>query len=235
MIKYTQVSKSHYLNNDTLHITTASKLKAPRVIFKPQFLGDIAASERLVTGAFFVNGKLEDVVSRTEETNSIRLRNLRVTERGTSHIVSFYDNRTKKKYEVILDISHLWLKEDKYLTYDFSMSYNGVATHREGLPFYGGHRIKDLAHRFASSDIKTLIPMNYGLIQSKYEVAYKGNKLDGTCYCFLFGIWGILLRDDLSIDALVLIRGQKGTLITIEHFLWTSSPYITKFILMMKK
>lgn len=71
---------------------------------------------------------------------------------------------------------------------------------------------------------------NFGVSSKQFEVEYRDIKLGGTCYAMLCGTWAILLDDDLSFDALVLLNGISGGVLRVEHFLYVASPYITKFL-----
>lgn len=59
-------------------------------------------------------------------------------------------------------------------------------------------------------------------------------KLDGTCYVFVFGHWGILLTDDLQVDAIVAIREVDSDDIRLQDCIWTSNPYIAKIMMMRR-
>lgn len=113
----------------------------------------------------------------------------------------------------------------------YSCHYGDVAW--TGKPF---HQIRDLAYttpfKLGNSDtMKTrdAYVAAYGLPCKQYDVYFRGRKIAGTSYVFLFGPWGILLSDDLKFDSLVIFRGSKLGAVDIDKVLFTVNPIMTKF------
>lgn len=87
----------------------------------------------------------------------------------------------------------------------------------------------------------------FGLTSSEYSLVYKEHILNGTCKAFIFDMFALILRDDLSIDAIVILDGcsakpgsktksaefgsyDMGGRLVINRVLWTKNVYIIKFI-----
>lgn len=71
---------------------------------------------------------------------------------------------------------------------------------------------------------------NFGVDYKQYEVVYRDKKMNGTCYAMLCGSWGILLDDNMMLDAIVLLNTVKEGYLGVEHFIYVANTYITKFI-----
>lgn len=67
---------------------------------------------------------------------------------------------------------------------------------------------------------------NYGLSDMYYTVVYNGRPLAGMCYAVVFGAVAILLKDDLSFDALVLLRGTANKLLVVNSVLYTTNEVL---------
>lgn len=73
----------------------------------------------------------------------------------------------------------------------------------------------------------------YGLSHHHYRVQYRNKKLHGSCFALLCGTWAILLDDDLSLDAIVLLKGASQELLIVDRFIYVASRYIIKFLTLM--
>ena len=237
--KYLQVSENHYIGLDDYKFYTRMQLRKPHVMYVPPYLNQPKSVDKLVSGVLFEHGELKDINNITESTDTVRLRNLSIKIGNNSEELVFYDSRTKKRHRVAFSDSWISVTGNN-MSISVVISINGNEYAYKKLyienPFKKFYKIASLHQKIYSHEKrKDSFALNYGMTCNQFSIMYHDKLLDGKCLIFIYGIWGILLRDDLSIDALVLIGGQKGTLITIDHFLWTSNPYITKFILMMKK
>lgn len=92
--------------------------------------------------------------------------------------------------------------------------------------------IDDLARKSVPNTV--LDGFQFGLQARQYGVGYKGKRLSGKCYAFLCGTFAILLTDDLSFDALAYLDGATYDTLAVERFVYTTSPYITKVMTLMR-
>lgn len=102
----------------------------------------------------------------------------------------------------------------------------------------GEHRFKDVSWGFPNfrrienfalfEQNMSNNQLSFGLTDATYEVCYRDRLLDGRSLALLVGPWGILLGDDFSFDALVLLNGAKPGMLDIGEILYTTNPYLVK-------
>lgn len=73
-----------------------------------------------------------------------------------------------------------------------------------------------------------------GLSNNQWRVRYHGKTLNGECYAFVGGPWGILLSDDLKFDSLVYLSAVGNGTLVVEKVLYTVNPYIVKIMTLIK-
>lgn len=86
--------------------------------------------------------------------------------------------------------------------------------------------IDDLAHMTTNVPLEDRF--SYGLRHEQYGVVYKGRRLNGTSYAFLFGTWAVLLDDDLKYDSLVVLEGADSATLCVNAVIHTVNPYMVK-------
>lgn len=74
---------------------------------------------------------------------------------------------------------------------------------------------------------------SFGIPSVKFDVKYKGNRLNGMWNVLLYGPVAILLDDSMKFDSLAIMSGVKDGLVTVEKFLYSTNPYIVKVITLM--
>lgn len=101
---------------------------------------------------------------------------------------------------------------------------------RQGMQIYGHvsrfHPVDNLSYRggkFVGADT-----LSFGISPHQYEVSYRGRKLNGSSYAWLYGASAVLLGDDLSFDSLVLLGRCSNESLDIQRVLYTVNPYIVR-------
>lgn len=75
---------------------------------------------------------------------------------------------------------------------------------------------------------------SFGIPSVKFDVKYKGNRLNGMWHVLLYGPMAVLLDDNMKFDSLAIMSAVKDGLVTVEKFLYTTNPYIAKVITLMR-
>lgn len=75
---------------------------------------------------------------------------------------------------------------------------------------------------------------SFGIPSVKFDVKYKGKRLTGMWHVLLYGPMAILLDDNMKFDSLAIMSAVKDGLVTVEKFLYTVNPYITKIMVLMR-
>lgn len=154
-------------------------------------------------------------------------------EQGISvEFLDFRINKTVKLY--IKDMSKLNWKgghdvilktfQEGFTSRELSYHFSPCLIPTDGLIYDADERLDD-------EDYTSL----WGLTEFPTRIYWVDDfKLDGTCYVFVFGHWGILLTDDLQVDAIVAIREVDSDDIRLQDCIWTSNPYIAKIMMMRR-
>ena len=74
---------------------------------------------------------------------------------------------------------------------------------------------------------------SYGVVDIEYSVIYKGRLLGGKTLAMICGPWAVLLDDEFRFDSLVTLTALKSYEMTVDRFVYTVNPYITKMIVLM--
>lgn len=150
--------------------------------------------------------------------------------------IKFRDFRTKKTIELYIkgmsrldpDNGHqvvLQIYQEGYTAKKLKYKFNSCAYPTDGLAF-------DTDTNMDQDNYTSL----WGLTEFQTKIYWVDDfKLDGTCYVFVFGHWGILLTDDLQVDAIVAIRDIDMDEIRLQDCIYTSNPYIAKLMLLRQE
>lgn len=243
------LSKQHYMDKDTHKLLTKSERVNPNNTYIPSFLWQSDINPKLVTGFTMKNGKLINTFSNNIETNVIELYGIRITFHSEFDAnISFYDNRKRRRHNISIKSTPNFVartinrnRTDKLLVYvDFEMTFDNVSnvfrSYLDSLTTRVLFRpIGYLGQRCVESTTKNnMLFFSYGMLNNDFKVEYLGRELEGSCYVFMFGLWAIILQDNLSFDALVLIKGCDRNKIIIDRFIFTSNVYLIKVISLWK-
>lgn len=86
-------------------------------------------------------------------------------------------------------------------------------------------RVAGLAHKGGKNGGDML---SFGITPVPMQFWYKNRPLNGKSYVLLYGAIGVLLGDDMTFDALVLIKNLRQSEVGIENIIYTTNPYLMK-------
>lgn len=235
------------MDMDSRKIVTKAERYNPNNTYIPKYLWGSDISPKLVTGFEMHNGELVNTFSNNIETDSIELYGIRVTFFDEfSADITFYDNRKKQRHQVSIVGTPSFIvrnigtkRKDKILTHvDLVMTFDGASKifRSEILDRTAFKPIGYLGQRCVETTTKSnTLWFSYGMLNNDYKVEYLGRELEGSCYALMFGLWAIILQDNLSFDALVTIKGCNRDKIVIDKFIYTSNVYLIKVITLWKE
>ena len=235
MFKYIKVSNAHYISLDNGKLYTGGNIKTPNTVYYPTFL-DMTSKKSVTSFDFKGDDRILLQQNYSERTDTIKLNQVWIQYLSDNCVlVKFYDYRHKKKlwikittrYETIVPAFFTIHLSVEHPTGSYELSYNVL--------YDTICKVRDCSQKSLtlSSTVEEnhLAILNRGLVAPQYKIKYNDVEFGGKSYAFLNETWGILLSDDLSIDAIFTIKALKNMEITVEHFIWTSNPFIAKQIL----
>lgn len=235
--RYLMLSNNTYIDLDSWKLLTKTEKSSPNKTYIPEYFWYDDIVENFPVGMKMENGKLVNSYSNSNiKTDVITLNNIKITLNGWfSANINFYDSATHKRYNIDIkgrSISGRFVVPCVELT----MTYDGnVAVFMVDLTNKDNFKaIGSLANQKIKKEPRGTIPMNYGVLRSQYSIEYSGMVLEGKCYAYLNGVWGILLKDDLSFDALVTFKGYNRSKLIIDRIIYTSNAYLVK-VMMLKR
>lgn len=239
MYKYLKVSESHFISLENGKLYNKSIIKQPNTIYYPPYL-DMPKENSVASFDFKGNSKLALHQNYSEVTDTVKLNQLwiKYTTGLDAVEISFYDYRSKKK---------LWVRlNTKYTNSNFSAIRPEITITHAGGSYQISYEIEKDAlgkvrdcvqfpfrtpHPQKTDKQIMLGTLNVGLVATQYTIRYRDVVFGGTSYAFIDGCWGILLGDDLSIEAIFSIQEIKDMTISVASFIWSTNPYIAKQVL----
>lgn len=248
MKHYVQLSSQHYKDKDTGKIIVDSKRGHPFETEIPHYFWKDSIKEHIVTGLELKNGQLQNEYSSNKLCHDFTLNGIRIAFRDTdlekrswisNTDIVFYDNRKKERHSVqIVTDPELTLTQgrSKYLklcSTSTQITFDGAKGYFVSR-FDSSDNLKQLGIGYLAqtrigkdSDYQVY---NYGLRLAPYNISYRGRDLEGSCYAYIYGNWALLLQDNLSFDALVLLKGWNHEKLVIDKFIYTSNVYLIKVL-----
>lgn len=225
---YIAVSTKHFVNSEGNQIFTESGLSRPYDIGVPWYLNKKFNNFSRISGFSFnlSDGdaiKLQSIDKRP--VPSLELNGLVVLYNGDIEVV-VNDRRSGKKQDFVFSIP-LYYSQDKIHVewthssnkFKYDITNLGVVAHADVY-----------SDRDCDTGTKTPIHYGIGLTNRQFTVYYRDLELDGTCYVLLLGHVAVLLRDDLSPDAIVIADSYKAIrnnpYLIFTRLVWSSNPYI---------
>ena len=240
--RYLMLSKQFFRDLDSGKLVTKSDKLNPNNTYIPKYFWDNSINPQLAVGFEMKNGQLVNTFSNNLETNVIELYGIRVVfHNHYSADITFYDNRKKARHTInIIGYPHYMQRQvnskrqDKlYRSIDLTMCFDGVSK-TFNVDMLNRQAFKSIGYLAQISDETTskanTLPLSYGMLNNDFKIEYKGNILEGSCYAYIFGVWAILLQDNLSFDALVTLKGCDRDKLIVDKFIYTSNAYIIKII-----
>ena len=74
----------------------------------------------------------------------------------------------------------------------------------------------------------------FGLTPHSFRVHYRDMLFEGACFVLFLGTFCVLLNDDLSFHSLATLKGADIDEIDVDQFIYTTSPFVTKLMLLGK-
>lgn len=242
--KYMMLSKQHYLDTQTNKVITKSERANPNLTLVPSYFWDESYKTSVATGFNLVNGELQNSFSNYSEVNTLQLPGIHFIIKDLySADILFYDGRKHERHEInimgypSMTVSAKDTSKQRLDRVLFDMIYDGQKAEFKSELFIGKDRghykgVGYLAQMTQETCAKNArIPLTYGVLYKQFNIIYKDFELDGSCYVLFYGTFGILLRDNLSFDALVIFDGYTKDTVYIQQFIYTSNPYLIKTIL----
>lgn len=242
--KYIMLSKQHYLDTQTNKVITKAERSNPCLTLVPLYFWDESMNSKVVTGFNLVGGQLQNSFSDYSQTNTLPLPGIHFVMRDLySANILFYDGRKHERHEI--NISGFASKihqpskpnQERIDSVILDMTFDGQAGRFKAYTFESAvrERYKGVGY-LAQKEDETCpkvgrLHLTYGLLYKQFQVVYKGIDLKGTCYVLFYGVFGILLRDNLSFDALVIFSGYNKDTVYIQQFIYTSNEYLIKSII----
>lgn len=242
-MNWLQADRGHLIHPETYKIVPMGNIKEAIHVDVPFYLWiyDEPDYHLGVTGVRVVNGVPANIYSQFRHVDTLELNMLEI------HFVAFREAQIS-----FLDTSigrwnqlNLIMRKDR-----LTENKKGVKTHRlmfvdfmlvvgVGGTLHQWHVDYDSAYdkKRTFPPVPGLAPgfenfgqmaLSYGIRYKRYKIVYKGHTLDIKCYAFLYGVWAILLKNDMSFDSLVTLIGASHDTLTVSDFLYTVNPYITK-------
>lgn len=244
---YEMLSKVNYLDLQTGKIITASERRPPYTTKIPNYFWSDDIKEKVSIGFEMKNGNLVDTYSINSKVNQFELRGIRVTlHDNLNTTITFYDNRKKTRHEIYIKencmFSQMSLRGGKtgklLMGVDYVMTFDSQQSATFRTMFSDREAIKPIGylaqHTLEEMPKNNTLTFSYGLTCKPYNIVYNNRKLEGNCYAFIYGSWAILLQDNLSFDALVLLKGCNSETLTVDRFIYTTNVYLTKIVVLTK-
>jgi hypothetical protein len=233
------LSKQHYRDLETGKIVTKSERINPNTTKIPIFLWGSDTPEKLAVGFEMGTNGLVNTYSYNTQTNIVELYGIRLVYTDEfSSILTFYDIRKKERHNIEIKGNPYWVirqtgrKDRLIIGIDITMNFDGFEkTFRLDVDGNRGNfkPIGYLGQRFPETTTKAMSTcLNFGMLDRNLSVVYKDKTLDGSCYVLMLGFCAILLRDNLSFDAMVILKGYDKEKIIIDRFIYTSNIYLIK-------
>lgn len=73
----------------------------------------------------------------------------------------------------------------------------------------------------------------YGVVGAQYSIIYQNKELEGKTYALICGPWAILLKDDMSFDALVTMKVLHPYWMEVDKVLYSANPYLSRLVFLM--
>lgn len=242
--KYIMLSKQHYLDTQTNKVITKAERINPCLTLVPLYFWDESMNSKVVTGFNLVGGQLQNSFSDYSQTNTLPLPGIHFVMRDLySANILFYDSRKHERHEI--NISGYPSKihqpnkptQEKIDSVILDMSFDGQAGKFKAYTLDSKirERYKGVGY-LAQKEDETCpkvgrLHLAYGLLYKQFKIVYKDMELNGTCYVLFYGVFGILLRDNLSFDALVIFSGYTKDTVYVQQFIYTSNVYLIKTII----
>lgn len=157
---------------------------------------------------------------------------------GDSSADIMFTDKNRLSHAIRLDVQHNTTPNDVTIYWRVEMEGKGGKTEQGqmvlGKPFQGEiafQYIPGLGRQYTAEmkDNK----LHYGVRQHQYGITYQGRTLRGACYAMLCGMWAVLLDDDMSFDALVMLNKAQSGSLGIERILYTDNPYLLKMKMLL--
>lgn len=228
-------SKTHLLNMETWKFVKASSIANPGVVLAPRYM---------VVGPY---ERVPYVSSYSTPTDTISLNDVNITfsdsawmhENAWKAVISY--GYAKNGYATRMSLAvEPHFREPRFgnsaaraigFTFTDVDGSSEVSSYGVGMPAWVGtpfeHIVSLVDYRLSVSSEDKFC---FGLRHIPYGCTYKGRQLSGKCFAFLAGAWAVLLADDMSFDALVLIKGATRESLNIERILHTTNPYLKKVL-----
>lgn len=242
--KYIMLSKQHYLDTQTNKVITKSERTNPNLTLVPTYFWDESMNTKVVTGFNLVGGELQNSFSNYSKTNTLQLPGIHFIIKDLySADIMFYDGRKHERHEITVkgypSMITLTSKAQggKLEGVVLDMSFDGHTARFKAYTYDSTVRerykgVGYLAQMTQETCPKSArLPLTYGVLYRQFKINYVGIELDGTCYVLFYGVFGILLRDNLSFDALVIFGGYTKDTVYVQQFIYTSNEYLIKTII----
>ena len=240
--RYLMLSKQYFRDLDSGKLVTKSEKLNPNNTYIPKYFWGSDINPQLATGFEMKDGQLINIFSNNLETNVIELYGIRIVFHDLfSADVTFYDNRKHARHTInIIGYPHFMDRKFNskrtdtiYSDVDLTMCFDNVAK-TFNVSMLNRDMFKSIGYLAQKNGEKTsksnALSLNYGMLNNDFKIEYKGNMLEGSCYAYIFGVWAILLQDNLSFDALVTLKGYNKDKLIVDKFIYTSNVYIIKIL-----
>lgn len=225
---YIAVSTKHFVNSEGNQIFTESGLSRPYNIGVPWYLNGRLDNLSKISGFSFNLSEGDAIKLQSIAKNpvpSLELNDLVILYNGDIEVV-VNDRRSGKKQSFVFS-RPLYYSQDKIRVewthssnkFKYNITNLGVVTHA------GVYSDRD-----CDTGTKTPIHYGVGLTNRQFTIYFRDTILDGTCYVLLLGHVAVLLRDDLSPDAIVIAdsynAARTNPYLIFSRLVWSSNPYI---------
>lgn len=242
--KYLKLANKYYLDLDTNKIITESCRKAPYLIEYPWYFGCSYNNESVGGFTRDDEGNLVSTYNQNMLVNSLKLPFLRISKFGNGDIeLEFLETRVKERHIIrineFLDRVYVRYGNNKHMervtNITYTISFDGKSSEFIVVP--NNYIMAPIGYLIQGSP-EPQVPQsrklifNKGLRSKPFNIRYNEKALKGTCNAFVYNCWAILLKDDLSFDALVLLNAYNKDTLSVAKFIYTTNPYIIKFIML---
>lgn len=246
MSDYIQVSKQHYYSLSTEKLYTRAELTTPCNIMYPWFIDEDSGETE--AGFRMVNGSPVPLFNRRVRTDVIQIKDWSIQNLGGTQAHGYPNGKTytTRSYMVYMQDVKAQLMcscQDGYL------STKGTAFGTVQRPLLYDTIVKNARYCMRAmnghvnvEDVGGYLP--FGLTPTMYSLRYKDRIVKGTCMVFFLGFIGLILKDDLSIDAVAILSGWRQALASgdmysfgvdvpkklclVDEIIWTKNPYLAK-------
>ena len=230
--KYQMLNKSVYRDLNTGKLISGSNIKHPSYTFVPPYLrGDKQIEGKIGTGLSLINGNFTTDYSVSEIDFNIRLNSLTLGYQQSSEDVNvaFWDSYANRRHSIV--ISQRNYKAGEAINGIINVEKNGIVTEfRNLVPYRNMKKVRNMHHIVIHKENV----FEQGFVNRYFKIKYKDDMLKGESLCYLEKMWGILLQDDLKLDAIFILGGTSADTITVDDFVFSSNPYIIKEIILRK-